>query len=635
MPQYASVNFVYPLLLAAALVLIQLLIGGTQFAYSFPAYAIVGLAATVSLVSIRHSASKTSAACLASAFLFVGYVLVRAWYSPNAYLARADAYLALACLAVYLLTALYVTQTRHRLWVVAALLVVAVAHIVLGAIQFKTGENWYLTHFGFYFSEFLNFRGSGLMISGNHSAGYLETLALFALSLTVWSRARVSLKLLTGYLALLGYVGIVMTGSRGGYLSSAFSVLVFVALSLWIVRIVNRRRFLLVSLGAVVSLALLFSVGGVLMNKSSVVRGRLLLLATATQDVRCYNWLAALDQFKQSPVVGTGSGTHLYYGRLFRRPQIQTDPEHAHGDYIETLAEYGIVGSVLAVAFLLIHWGVGLQTAGSIARHRLCNAFGAARSDTLALTLASLAAVAALMSHSVVDFNMHIPGNALLFAFIFGMLGSPGIDRGEEVPLLSGQTLLRVALAVVGVGLLFGVATHFKSERWANQSRLALNAAHFAESTELAQKSIEADPHNPFTYFYQGEAARVCANRMPNFALGEPYYEEAIAAYRKGLQYFPQDENLWVRLGQAFDGLTRFEEAEEAYQQAIALDPNLGVLYAFYGAHFRLKGEEESAKKCEAAARSLGIGKFHENNVGERPTLPYFNGGNAPEAAKE
>lgn len=628
-------NLVYSLLLAAALVLIQCLIGGTQFAYSFPAYALVGLAAVASLASLRRPAFKVSPACLASALLFAGYVLVRAWFSPNAYLARSDAYLAAACLAVYLLTALYLTQSRQRLWVVGALLAVAVAHIAIGAFQFKSGVNWYLTHFGFFSFDKPYYRASGMLISGNHMAGYLEALALFALSLTCWSRCRIATKLLTAYLVLLCYVAIAMSGSRGGYLSSVFSLLVFAGLTLWIVRIVNRQRFLLASIGTAVGLIVLLGVASSLMTQSPVVNQRLQLLGRATEDVRRYNWLAALDQFKLSPVVGTGSGTHLYYGRLFRRPQIQTDPEHAHGDYVETLAEYGVVGSTLALAFLVFHIVVGLQTSGEVARRRLCNSYGAARSDTLALTLGSLGAVAALLSHSVVDFNMHIPGNALLFAFIFGMLGSPGIDRAEESRFIGGQTLLRIALVLLGVALLVGVALKYPNERWANQSRLALNDNRFAESTELAQKAIEADPRNPEPYFYLGEAARVCANNLPNYAQGEPYYEAAIAAYRKGLEYFPQDEHFWVRLGQALDGLTRYDEADDAYRQALALDPSLGVLYAYYGAHLRLMGEQESAKKYDAAARSLGAGDIHQIGVGERPALPALYRENEPEAPQK
>jgi hypothetical protein len=39
-------------------------------------------------------------------------------------------------------------------------------------------------------------------------------------------------RILAGYIAFLCYVGIAVTGSRGGYLSSLFSLIVFVAISL-------------------------------------------------------------------------------------------------------------------------------------------------------------------------------------------------------------------------------------------------------------------------------------------------------------------------------------------------------------------------------------------------------------------
>jgi O-antigen ligase len=621
--------------LAAALVLTQFLVGGAQLAYSFPGYAMIGLTALGSLISLRREppVHRLSSGCIATALLLAGYVLVRACFSPNAYLARSDAYLAAACLAVYLMTALYLTQSRYRFWIVGALLAVAVVHAAVGAFHFKTGQNGYLSYTGFYVEPKLNYRASGLLICSNHMAGYLEAMALFALSITFWSRCRMVAKLLAAYLVLTCYAGVIMSMSRGGYLSSTFSLLVFAGLSLWVVRIVNRQRLRVVSLGTAAVLVAVFSILSLLLVQSGLIRGRLNDLAHSTEDVRRFNWLATLDQFKLSPLVGTGSGTHLYYGRLFRRPQIQADPEHAHSDYLEMLAEYGIIGSALALAFLGIHLGAGLRTAREVARGRLCHSPETVCSDTLALTLACLGAVAAIGAHSVVDFNLHIPGNALLFAFVFGILASPGNDWGEKPALL--QTSLRGVLAVLGLGLLVSVALKYPNERWANQSRLALRAHRYDEVSELAQKAIQADPGNPRPYFYRGEAARLIAQRMPNFSLSEPHYEEAIAAYRKGLEYFPQDENLWVRLGQSLDGLTRFEEADEAYRQAVAQDPNLGILYSYYAAHQRLIGEEESAKKCEAAAQALGGGAFLEPNIGERRTLSLSDLENEPEVPKQ
>jgi len=73
------------------------------------------------------------------------------------------------------------------------------------------------------------------------------------------------------------------------------------------------------------------------------------------KDVRIYNWQAAIDHIRVSPWIGTGSGTHLIYGRLYRRMQIQADPVHAHCDYLELVAEYGVVGGICMLLFVVAH----------------------------------------------------------------------------------------------------------------------------------------------------------------------------------------------------------------------------------------------------------------------------------------
>src|SRR5205814_187984 len=99
----------------------------------------------------------------------------------------------------------------------------------------------------------------------------------------------------------------------------------------------------------VLTIAGLLLIGGAawgvrqVMSKSFLVSSR--AEKTLTVDVsRMQMWQAAWKQFRLQPAVGTGSGTYLYYGRQFRHPGLQTDPTHAHNDYLELLAEYGIVG---------------------------------------------------------------------------------------------------------------------------------------------------------------------------------------------------------------------------------------------------------------------------------------------------
>ena len=368
-----------------------------------------------------------------------------------------------------------------------------------------------------------------------------------------------------------------------------------------------------------------------MMSHNHFLSDRMDRLGKATQDVRVYNWLATLDQFKLSPVVGTGAGTHLYYGRLFRRPQIQADPVHAHSDYLEMLAEYGLIGELLALLFLGTHLYNGIWTAREITLRRLCNSLTSARSDSLALTVGAVVAVIALAAHSVVDFNMHIPGNALLFAFLFGILANPGLERSQsDTERFSRGMLVRGGLCLLGVVLLTGVGLKYKGEKLAEQARVALRNTDYKVCIEKALGSIAADASNPNAYFYLGEAYRVSALGVRVPALRVALFEKAAGAYRAGLERFPQDENLMVRLGQALDGARRFDEAETFYVQAIHSDPNLGVLYAYYSSHLKLTGQGDAAKKSLDKARQLRVSKAHTLGMDEVRSILE----NAPEKSK-
>jgi len=612
------VHFALLSLLTAALVLIQCLMGGPRLAYSFPAYALVGMAAVLSLISIRRPSVKPSAWCLGSALLLAGYVVLRAWFSPNAYLAQTDAWMAVSCLLVYFLTTLYLPQSLYRNWIVFALFAVAIVHTSVGAIQFKNGAGFML--FGFSRNGAYGFRASGMLLCPNHLACFLEAVALLAMSVTFWSRYQAHTKMLTGYIALFCLLGVALTGSRGGYLSSVFGLLVFAALSLWIAGIFHPHNIVFAVMGALAALSLVLGTTLLLMQNSPPIKHRLHEISAASVDVRWHNWQAAIDQFKTSPALGTGAGTQLYYGRLFRRQEVQVDPQHSHNDYLELLAEYGIVGGALALFFLVVHMGRGIAATRLITIRRFGSPF-MIRNNTLALTVGSLSAVAALLAHSVVDSNMHLPGNALLFAFLFALIGSPEINKDEEAPADPPELFLRKGLALTGVGLLAAIALQYKGEQLSNQVRLAWEQRDFAECTRLAALALKKNPANPDTYFYQGEAYRALGVTMTDGGLQESYFEQAIASYRKGLHYFPQNENLWIRLGQCLDGTYRFDEAQEAYLNAIATDPGLGLLYAFYGAHLQLVGDLEGATRCETAAREMSAAGVEKNGLSDPRSL--------------
>jgi hypothetical protein len=289
-------------LLLFAIVVIECAVGGTRLVFSIPSYSVLGLAAVASIFRRSVVTGKPSVVCLVTSAVFFGYVLWRAIYSPVEYFAWSDLYMVLGCLAVYYLTSLHLTGTRERTVILWTLFILAALEVFIGLRQFSVGDNW--MPFGFIRRD-SGRRASGMLISSIHLAGLLEAIAPFALAFAFWSTWKTWKRILAGYIALLCYVGIAVTGSRGGYLSSLFSLIVFVAISLHARQKTRpgtfRRTAVLTLLGIIGAVC----IAVLLMSQSILLRQRLSMIPQQLEknglDIRIYNWQAALDQFKVSP----------------------------------------------------------------------------------------------------------------------------------------------------------------------------------------------------------------------------------------------------------------------------------------------------------------------------------------------
>jgi O-antigen ligase len=587
-----GLKLVHTLLLIAALLLIECLVGGTRLVFSLPSYAILAGAAVLSVFSIRQPIAKPNLACLGTTAVFFAYILARAARSPVPFLGWMDYYMVLACLVVYLLTALYLTRTRLRTAIIVALLALAVVEIFIGLRQFRYADNW--MPFGFIRANYGG-RASGTFISSITLAGYLEAVGIFALSLAIWSAWTIWARIALGYIALCCYLGVAITGSRGGYLSSAASLCALAVLTLWLRHRVNPGRFLRSAALAIVLLSCALGGAVLVMQKSALLHSRLDLIGKP--DVRWYNWLAALDQFKVSPWFGTGAGTHLYYGRFFRRPPLQYDPEHAHSDYLELLAEYGLIGAAGMAAFLFVHLQSSFSAVGAVLKTARRDPHQPFRDNRLAFQVGALTAVAAYLAHSVTDFNLHIPGHALIFAFIFGLMANPVAENpGPAVPSV-GLRFFQWALPALGVWIIVDALPKFRGDYLIEQTRIAVRDRRYQDAIEIGRRALAVETRNPFLYFHLGEANRALGTGMKLRTLRKTYLETAVNYYRGALAIFPQDENFWVRMGQAYDGIGQFRQAETAYATALDLDPNLGVLYAYYAAHLNARGRLDEARE--------------------------------------
>jgi O-antigen ligase len=569
-------------LVVAAIGLIQVLIGGTRLIFSLPAYALLAVAGLVTLLSIGRTRPRPAQLCLATSAIFFGYILIRALLSPVGYIARSDIYSVLGALIVYFFIACVCTSAKRRIQMLLLLLSLALAHVLIGAVQFRDGNNFMLIPFLQRFDY--GRRASGFYVCPNHLAGLLEVLGIFGVSIVCWSRFPIWAKLLISYATIVCYFGMVLTASRGGYFSSAISLLVFGVLSLIILRQAGRRLFW--SIGAASMLAALIIGLGLIffIHRSDFLMNRA-QNAFDTTPIRFDMWHAALEQWKLRPFLGTGTGTYLYYGRMFRTDRMQMDPVDVHNDYLHLLAEYGIVGGALFVLFLAAHLHNGwkyFQRLGSrrvAVTHKLL-------SNSLPLNLGALAAVAAYAVHSVVDFNLHIPANALLMAFVFGLLANAGTaseEEGSRVPM--SMFWWRALLPVLGLLLAVQCFRLLPGEYFAERARTAQRDNRPEAAADFASRGLKTEQQNPYLYQYLASAQFSRCDSVSDSAARVPCYEEAIRTLEKARALAPRDRTFLTPLALGYDEVGRFPEAEWIFYEARHWDPKSIYLTEVYKYH--------------------------------------------------
>lgn len=585
-----SAEAVSVVLVVLALVLIQLLIGGTRLLFSLPAYGLLGLAGLITLVSLHRSKSSPDQLCLASTALFLGYLVARALSSPDEYLARTDLYCAVGCVLVYFLVACIFTGAKLRMLILVVLFALAMVHVIIGAIQFTEGNNFMLIPF-LQRTDYGR-RASGFYVCPNHLAGMLEILGIFAVSIVCWSRWPTWGKLLAGYAAGVCYLGVVLSGSRAGYLSTIISCLVVGTLSLIILVRASAKVFLrvggaLIVAGIVIGAAIFFSVhqSDYLSSRADNVLGQ--NLQDPSSELRMALWRAAIQQWALRPVVGTGSGTYLYYGRQFRADWVQGgDPSHAHNDYVQMLAEYGLVAAAGFLLFLAIHLRRGWKTFSRLGPKRIAGSIAPSfLSNGLALNIGALGAVSASIVHSIVDFSLHIPANALMVAFVFGVLANAGIQRDAERRQASSFNGWSMVLPVLGVITIIQAARLLPGEYFAERARMAVRDGQYAGAALFALKGLEHEANNPHTYSYLSQALVNVAATFDDRSTQRDCLEVAVSELQDARKLAPLDEGFARQLGFVYDALGRFDEGELAYQQAVTLDPRSNFVKKDYAAH--------------------------------------------------
>jgi len=117
-----------------------------------------------------------------------------------------------------------------------------------------------------------------------------------------------------------------------------------------------------------------------------------------------------LTLIRDQPILGTGSGTFYTAFPQYRGNDIPLYYDHAHNDYLQFIAEHGVVGVLPLAMLLAASFGMAIQTM----RKRRTLLFQA-------IAFAPVMAIIAMLLHSTVDFNLQIPANAATFVIIISV----------------------------------------------------------------------------------------------------------------------------------------------------------------------------------------------------------------------
>jgi O-antigen ligase len=602
------------LLIVLGLLISQTLIGGARMVFALPGYLVLAMGGLLLVFAPTPSrGALRQNLCLTAGLLFAFYIILRSRFSPVEYVARADFYMALAALIVYWATAQYFREVKARLIIIIVLLGAAVAHTLVGVIQFKFSPQFMLLPGIMRPTEMsYGWRASGFYIYPSHLAGLLEMVGLSALALCCWARWKPWVRLLVGHGAAICFVGLALTGSRGGYVSALAGLVIFALLSFLIMRRVHPERTGLMIAAISATFCGLLGACYFFMADSTVVAQRLDQIYEP-ENGRILLWATALDQFRLAPFLGTGSGTYLFFGRLLRSPAIQSDPVHVHSDYLELLAEYGLLGLGCATAFLALHLASGFSGLRQILAEKLRPGAPPA-SNEMALVTGALAGLGAVLVHSAIDFNFHLPANTLVAAFLFGILAGPRLAGESSVfaPALRRSAFALATALPAGILVWFTIAT-YPAELLGEKARVALRDHHYPDAWGLAERALAYDSRNPYLHFQAAQAQHFLTQGTTDPASRISLHESADNALEKALALSPHDTPLLLLHAQILDLLGRGPEAGAAYQCAIDADPNLGTLHAYHGFYWHRRQCFWLAQYSWLKASALG-----ENNIAPR-----------------
>ena len=244
----------------------------------------------------------------------------------------------------------------------------------------------------------------------NNIAGYFEMTIPLVLGLLLGDRRGKRSQIL--YLPMLLFFGaaLILTLSRGGWTCTMLGMIFLLSILLFSEEFPRHRTVIILTCSSIFAVL-------VLLSSYPAVKELLTVPQIVDQagglDGRLQVTKAVGAMIQDKPFLGFGPGTFAYSFFKFQPAGIQGWYNMAHNDYVHFIAETGILLPVIMVWMIIALFWKG---------------FKKLHSPSLFIrgaTLGSMAGIVAILFHSFVDFNLHIPANALFFTILCAIVAAP------------------------------------------------------------------------------------------------------------------------------------------------------------------------------------------------------------------
>jgi O-antigen ligase len=269
--------------------------------------------------------------------------------------------------------------------------------------------------YGIYEKPFVQVFGS--FVNKHNFAAYIELCAALPLGLLFSGAVTKDKRLL--FVTAIGLMGValVMSGSRGGLVALVAEIIFLVVVA---TKTETARQMIVKIVLAVALVAAI--VGGTILvgGDSSLTRIAETAASKDPTSSRLQIWDTTFQVIKQNPVFGAGFGAfgvaYTQFDPLNGRERV----EQAHNDYLQIIADAGIVGLLLGAFFVFALFKDGRRRLQSKDVFRRGVAAGA------------LAGCFAILVHSLFDFVLHTTAISLLFLVTAALATINGRVEDEE-----------------------------------------------------------------------------------------------------------------------------------------------------------------------------------------------------------